>query len=248
MVDENEKKTKRNVAVRIGHKVTTADEDPLLPLTSSQSECERPSDPPHSALIGSAACLIPSMLKFSVRDKKDAAAKRGFRVEFPTRMLNYVVLVFFVLPLFLFAYRELHIHDEEGHAHYKAEHYIHVDTQDVLSHLLDKPANRTTTQEASKTKSLKSPPSQGKVAAAGETGALNTLEAVRKEGPKVFHQNATATTPDASSSSESSDRDPSEEKAESKVTPLTHASKKDPENHQRKRRLRQLSNHTVSVF
>ena len=252
MVDETEKKTKRNVAVRRGHQVTTADEGPLLPLTSSSSQNERdhhPSSPPPSGNNNrtTTAFLIPSVLKFSVRDRKDATAKRRFRVEVPTRMLNYVVLVFFVLPLFLFLYREMHLHNESD-AHFKAEHYIHVDTQDVLSHLLDKPANSTTvrssthvslgTKEASRSKSLKSPLSKSKVVEAGEADDVIPLEDVREEEPEVVHKNATVTTLDASSSP-----DPPEKEAESKETSVTskeryvtHASKENSGARRRKRR------------
>ena len=38
---------------------------------------------------------------WSVRDRTDATAKRGFRVQVPKRLLAYVMLVFFVLPLLL---------------------------------------------------------------------------------------------------------------------------------------------------
>jgi hypothetical protein len=284
MVDENEKKTKRDVPVRRGNQVTTADQDTLLPLISSHTERSSappprsgnarfpPSrsgsgllqyPPPRSSASNSAASaisIIPSMLKFNVRDKKDATAKRRFQVAIPTRMLNYVVLVFFVLPLFLFIYKEMHLGNEE-HAHFKAEHYIHVDTQDVLSHLLDKPVNRTAaaassisfgTKEASKTESsltALSPQSQGLVAAAGDIDDLATTigEAeARKEEPKVFNQNqnTTTTTPDAASVSSPKQQDPPEKEAE-----VPDASKEEPEHQQRKRRLqRQLSNHTAAVF
>jgi hypothetical protein len=269
MVDENEKKTKRNVVGRRGHQVTTADEAPLLPLTSSQPE--RPSAPPRSGNLllppprgsgsGSAASIIPSMLKkFNVRDKKDVTAKRRFRVQVPTRMLKYVVLVFFVLPLVLFIYREMHLHDEVHHAHYKPEHYMHVDTQEVLFHLLDKPANSTTTtmasstislgsKDASKIESLAAPESQSQgqvVVAADDTADLATQEEARKEDPKVFFndQNATATTPDTESGPKAAAEDPPEKEAEIKdASPVssTDASQKEPENRQRKRLLRQFA-------
>lgn len=152
----------------------------------------------------------------------------------------------------------MHLGNEE-HAHFKAEHYIHVDTQDVLSHLLDKPVNRTAaaassisfgTKEASKTESsltALSPQSQGLVAAAGDIDDLATTigEAeARKEEPKVFNQNTTTTTPDAASVSSPKQQDPPEKEAE-----VPDASKEEPEHQQRKRRLqRQLSNHTAAVF
>ena len=63
---------------------------------------------------------------------------RMFDVQIPKRMLNYVVLVFVVLPLFAFLYKELHPSKIEDHAHFKPERF-HGDsstTNEVLSHLL----------------------------------------------------------------------------------------------------------------
>lgn len=45
--------------------------------------------------------------EFSVRDHSDATAKRGFRVQVPRRILCYTLLVFFILPIFLFLYVEM---------------------------------------------------------------------------------------------------------------------------------------------
>ena len=46
--------------------------------------------------------------EFSVRDTSDATAKRGFRVQVPKKILAYVIMVFFILPLTLFLYVEIH--------------------------------------------------------------------------------------------------------------------------------------------
>lgn len=51
---------------------------------------------------------VKNNFEFSVRDTTDATAKRGFRVQVPKRMLLYVLLVFFVLPLGLFLFVEVH--------------------------------------------------------------------------------------------------------------------------------------------
>jgi hypothetical protein len=74
--------------------------------------------------------------EISLRDKSDATAKRGFRVQVPKRMLSYAVLVFIVAPLTLFAYMEVHrVATSHGHAaNEKVEHHFH---HDVLSLLTD---------------------------------------------------------------------------------------------------------------
>jgi hypothetical protein len=79
--------------------------------------------------------LLPNMLQFKVRDKKDVSAKRRFQVNIPRQYMVMLLLIFFIAPLLLFFYKEIHIHDD--HEHYKAERFINVDTQDVLSHMFD---------------------------------------------------------------------------------------------------------------
>jgi hypothetical protein len=50
---------------------------------------------------------------YSVRDRRDATAKRAFKVQVPKRMLYYTILVFLVLPLALFLWKEMHL-DNHG--------------------------------------------------------------------------------------------------------------------------------------
>jgi hypothetical protein len=71
--------------------------------------------------------------EFSVRDHSDATAKRGFRVQVPKRMICYTVLVFFVLPIFLFVYVEMHKHSLKK----QAARYHTFDITKVLPHILD---------------------------------------------------------------------------------------------------------------
>lgn len=46
---------------------------------------------------------------YSVRDRRDATAKRAFKVQVPKRMLYYTMTVFLVLPLALFLWKEMHL-------------------------------------------------------------------------------------------------------------------------------------------
>jgi len=50
---------------------------------------------------------------YTVRDKSDATAKRAFRVQIPRRLLYYTAAVFLVLPLFIFGWKETHLHPEQ---------------------------------------------------------------------------------------------------------------------------------------
>jgi hypothetical protein len=52
---------------------------------------------------------------YSVRDRRDATAKRAFKVQVPKRMLYYTILVFLVLPLALFLWKEMHLDNHANH-------------------------------------------------------------------------------------------------------------------------------------
>lgn len=69
--------------------------------------------------------------EFSVRDHSDATAKRGFRVQVPTRMLCYTILVFFVLPIALFLYFEMIKQSQKR----QAARYHSLDHNKVLPHV-----------------------------------------------------------------------------------------------------------------
>ena len=56
---------------------------------------------------------------FSVRDRRDTTGKRAFKVEVPKRMLYYTILVFLVLPLALFLWKEMHL---DNHSRDPATH------------------------------------------------------------------------------------------------------------------------------
>jgi hypothetical protein len=56
---------------------------------------------------------------YSVRDRRDATAKRAFKVQVPKRMLYYTMTVFLVLPLALFLWKEMHL---DNHDQYPATH------------------------------------------------------------------------------------------------------------------------------
>ena len=58
---------------------------------------------------------VKDTFEFTMRDSTDATAKRGFRVQVPKRMLSYVLLVFFILPLLLFLYVEVHKAQQKRH-------------------------------------------------------------------------------------------------------------------------------------
>ena len=76
------------------------------------------------------ASATTGKFEFSVRDHSDATAKRGFRVQVPTRMLCYTILVFFVLPIALFLYFEM---IKQSHKRQAARYHAN-DQSKVLPH------------------------------------------------------------------------------------------------------------------
>ena len=92
--------------------------------------------------------LLPKnvlLKQFNVRDKTDASGKRRlFQVNVPPKLMMLLGLVFLAVPLLLFLYKEVHIHDiDEHHVHFKPEKFLNVDTEDVFSQL--RKYNTTTT-------------------------------------------------------------------------------------------------------
>lgn len=81
--------------------------------------------------------------EFSVRDHSDATAKRGFRVQVPKRIMCYTMLVFVVIPVFLFVYVEMHKKSSGKHAKH-GDRYYSYDINKVLPHLLEDGSNSTT--------------------------------------------------------------------------------------------------------
>ena len=76
--------------------------------------------------------VVAGTYEFSVRDHSDASAKRGFRVQVPKRILCYTLVVFFILPLVLFLYVELHRQSLKR----QAARYHSYDTSKVLPIIL----------------------------------------------------------------------------------------------------------------
>jgi hypothetical protein len=146
----------RNVVSRRQQAAAAASQNeemrPMLP----QQQAHKPqhvSPPPRS---GQSLFLPSSMLQYSVRDKTAAAAKRRYNVNIPTRMIVILVLVFMIAPLMIFFYKEFHIHDDHNEPHFKPEKFVNVDTNDVLSHLLDNKQNKNSTHIMKKESSASS--------------------------------------------------------------------------------------------
>ena len=67
--------------------------------------------------------------------EKDDHHKRRYRVNLPYRMLFVLTMVFLMIPLLIFFYKETHIH--RAHDHFKPERFVNVKTKDVLSQFSD---------------------------------------------------------------------------------------------------------------
>ena len=90
--------------------------------------------------------FIPSMFKIKLQDKSDVSAKKKFQVKVPTRMLIILALVFVVVPVLIFLYKEAHIHENHHEAHFKTKKFIGVDSKDTFKHFLDNRQNRTSSK------------------------------------------------------------------------------------------------------
>jgi hypothetical protein len=82
------------------------------------------------------------MFQIRVQDTS-ATAKKKFQVNVPTRLLAILGLVFLLIPVFVFLYKEAHIHEDHHKAHYHAEKFVNVDSKHAMAHFLDN-HNKTT--------------------------------------------------------------------------------------------------------
>jgi hypothetical protein len=165
---------------------------PMLPQQQQQQQQQLQGHKPH--VLPGQSFLPSSMLQYSVRDKSDAAAKRRYNVNIPSRMIAVLVLVFMIAPLMTFFYKEVHIHDEHHQPHYKSEKFVNVDTQDVLSHLLDYKQNKNSTSvsgdegggNAGEESSSKQPPPPplSSLKAAGNNNVTETVDATSEDKKK----------------------------------------------------------------
>lgn len=119
-----------SAATKRGHKVvsrrlapTNEEVRPLVPSKSPGGGKSNPPGPPRSGQFG----VLPQYNN----TEKDDHNKRRYRVNVPYRMLCVLAMVFLLIPLLIFFYKETHIHKE--HDHFKPERYVNVNTQDVLS-------------------------------------------------------------------------------------------------------------------
>jgi hypothetical protein len=109
-------------------------------VQSSSIPCSASSHP-----MGESIHNANAAYEFSVRDYSDATAKRGFRVQIPKRILLYTVIVFFILPIVLFVYVEVHKKSTSSNSHseHHKERYHQYDKSKIFPNLLqvDDPDN-----------------------------------------------------------------------------------------------------------
>jgi hypothetical protein len=102
--------------------------------------------------------------EFSVRDHSDATAKRAFRVQVPKRIIFYTTLVFFVLPVFLFIYVEMHKRSSSAadQKNRNSERYFSYDISKVLPHLMEEEVADSLLQNGTSTTPGEQAPQQEK--------------------------------------------------------------------------------------
>lgn len=97
-----------------------------------------------SSVYAIGSFLVPSMFQIKVRDKSDASAKKKFQVNVPSKMLVVLGLVFLLMPLSVFYYKEKHIHEDHHEAHFKQQKFVNVDKKQALANFR---ANQNVTSE-----------------------------------------------------------------------------------------------------
>ena len=68
------------------------------------------------------------MFKIKLQDKSDVSAKNKFQDKEPTRMLIILALVFVVVPVLIFLYKEAHIHENHHEATFKTKKFQNLPT------------------------------------------------------------------------------------------------------------------------
>jgi hypothetical protein len=69
----------------------------------------------------------------SADDDHSVNSKRKYKVNLPARMLCILAMIFLLVPLVIFGYRETHLNGTTKQGpHFKVEKYVNVNTEDVL--------------------------------------------------------------------------------------------------------------------
>lgn len=84
---------------------------PLLPTSSSAgTHSPKGGGSTKSSNNSHSASSNHTIELYSVRDRHDSTGKRAFKVQMPRRLLYYTLGVFLVLPVFIFIWKEFHLH------------------------------------------------------------------------------------------------------------------------------------------
>jgi hypothetical protein len=110
----------------------------------------RPMLPKVAAPPRSGQLVLPPRLHFGGGKGDDD--KHKYRVSLPTNMILVLAVIFVIVPLLIFFYKEVHIHDDHHEPHYKSEKFINVDTHDVMSHFRDNHHHQSSSSHSNSTK------------------------------------------------------------------------------------------------
>jgi hypothetical protein len=132
----------------------------------------RPMLPKVAAPPRSGQLTLPPRLHFGGGKGDDD--KHKYRVSLPTNMILVLAVVFVIVPLLIFFYKEVHIHEDHHYPHYKSEKFINVDTHDVMSHFRDNHHHQSSRSHSSSnsTKQGMDPP----VSSSAEGGLADDLQ------------------------------------------------------------------------
>lgn len=128
-----------NVVSRRVGQATSEEVRPLkLPATTATGSTKASSHlvaPPRSGTF-----ILPTFVTantptsdHSSRDHHNHKRHQYYQVNLPTRTLFILAMVFLAVPLMIFFYKEVHIHDHHHQAHFKPEKFVNVNTREVIS-------------------------------------------------------------------------------------------------------------------
>lgn len=127
---------------------------------------------------------------FYERTHRDESKQRKYQVHLPTRMLWILAMVFLLVPLSIFGYREAHFHETQEHApHFKTEKFVNVNTEAVLAQLSKRSIHNDKAEDVEE-ESLKKPSSDDSQDAALRAGAVQNPfeEEVEPENEDLLEQ------------------------------------------------------------
>lgn len=127
------------------------------------------------------------MFQIKVHDRS-ATAKKKFQVNVPTKMLCILGLIFLLMPISVFWYKEKHIHEDHHNPHFRQQKFVNVDQKQALAHFKENQNNETSDMT-----SRDDPPESNKNQQLKAADMTNATDVAEDRNAVKYEDNATAT-------------------------------------------------------